>query len=173
MRSPSIPGGRNRSAFDQRNEDFVSEWTRLAELRVRPNRDPFFADAAIKMYLTRARRGAFLVVAEERACDAEQVVFHVELAGTFVSSADRCRLIVFSDIASLYAALVRTKGSRWGEAVDTRGRPEMHRHYRPLSMSGLRSAQFATRFDLNGSVTRRPIVSGTHTAPSSSNRSNF
>jgi len=69
--------------FDQRDEDLVSERTRLAEPWVGPNRDALFGIAGIDAYLARARRGAFLIVAEKRASDAEQIVFYVELAGRF------------------------------------------------------------------------------------------
>jgi hypothetical protein len=47
------------------------------------------------------------------------------LPAWLVASADRFRLIVFSDIASLYAAHMRATGGRWGEAVDVRDRPRM------------------------------------------------
>ena len=67
--------------LDQRDEDFVRELTGLAERRVGPDREALFGNGGVELDFSGAQRGAFRVVAEQRAGDAEQIVLHVELLG--------------------------------------------------------------------------------------------
>ena len=65
--------------FDERHEDLVRERAWLPQLRVGPNDNILLRYSPVKFDLVGACRRPFCVVTKQRASDAQERVFHVEL----------------------------------------------------------------------------------------------
>ena len=82
--------------FDQRHENFVRERSGLTEPRVGTDDDIFFRDSPIEFDLLGVGRRAFGVMAKQRAGNAQQRIFHVELVA---DESARAQLLRASSVA--------------------------------------------------------------------------
>jgi len=65
--------------LDEGDENFVRQRSGLPELRIGTDADVLLENTRIELNLGRSGRRDFLIVAKQRARDAQQIALHVEL----------------------------------------------------------------------------------------------